>query len=128
MLEIRAGRLETAEAAANRCFEHGTDVGDADALAYYGMQLLVIRWAQGRGHEILPFVEEIASSTTLVWGNEAYVAAAAGLAGVSGDLTGRASCSTGSPPTGSVPSPVRASGSPPSSRWSRLRTRSTTPR
>ena len=38
MLTLRAGRLDEAEAAADACYAMGVEVGDVDALAYYGGQ------------------------------------------------------------------------------------------
>ena len=39
MLAIRAGQFMQAEEAATACYELGAEVGDADALAYYGAHL-----------------------------------------------------------------------------------------
>ncbi|WP_433186940.1 ATP-binding protein [Actinoallomurus sp. CA-150999] len=66
MLLIRAGRLEDAEARAAECFELGSEVGDADAFAYLGAQLVTIRWLQERDAEMLPMLEEIVASPTLI--------------------------------------------------------------
>ncbi|GAB3980390.1 hypothetical protein GCM10029978_078320 [Actinoallomurus acanthiterrae] len=66
MLLIRAGRLEEAEARAAECFELGSEVGDADAFAYLGAQLVTIRWLQERDAEMLPLLEEIVGSPTLI--------------------------------------------------------------
>ncbi|GAA4629893.1 hypothetical protein GCM10023196_053080 [Actinoallomurus vinaceus] len=66
MLLIRAGRLEDAEAKAAECFELGSEVGDADAFAYLGAQLVTIRWLQERDAEMLPMLEEIVASPTLI--------------------------------------------------------------
>jgi DNA-binding CsgD family transcriptional regulator/tetratricopeptide (TPR) repeat protein len=63
---IRAGRLDQAEAAAESCLELGTDVGDPDALAYYGGQLLTLRWLQGRDDEMFELINRVAGSVTLV--------------------------------------------------------------
>ena len=83
---IRAGRLDEAEAAAERCFARGSAAGDADALAWYGGQLVVIRWLQGRAGEVLPVVEEIAASPTLSEAEFGYVAAVASVAAACGEL------------------------------------------
>ncbi len=80
MLLIRAGRMADAEAAADRAFALGTEVGDADAVAYYGAHLLGIRWLQGRSEEILPLARDIATSPTLVAQDYVYSAALAALA------------------------------------------------
>lgn len=63
---IRGGSLEEAEVAAAQAFELGTEVGDADAFAYYGAHLLTLRWLQGRDEELFRLVEEVATSPTLV--------------------------------------------------------------
>ena len=83
---IRAGRLDEAEAAAEQCFARGNAVGDADALAWYGGQLVAIRWLQGRADEVLPVVEEIAASPTLSEAEFGYVAAVASVAAACGEL------------------------------------------
>jgi hypothetical protein len=53
-LATRAGRLVEAEQLADACYRLGLDVGDADADAWYGAQLVAIRWLQGREAELLP--------------------------------------------------------------------------
>jgi tetratricopeptide (TPR) repeat protein len=84
MLAVRAGRLAEAEAGAARCFTRGGEVGDADAVGYYGAQLLGIRWLQGRGEEMLPLAREIAGSPTIVPTHRIYPAAVAALAADTG--------------------------------------------
>lgn len=74
---IRSGRLDDAEQAAAACFERGEEVGDADALGWYGAQLCALRWYQGRSAELVPFISELVSSQTLASTNEAYLAALA---------------------------------------------------
>lgn len=81
----RAGRLDDAEAAAAACLEVGLEVGDTDALGYYGAQLLAIRWRQGRDVELLPVIDELVRSTTVADGNHAFVAAQAALTANAGD-------------------------------------------
>jgi tetratricopeptide (TPR) repeat protein len=66
MLLIRAGRLAEAEEAADRCFELGVGVGEADTLGYYSAQLFVIRWLQGRHGELLHAARDVVDSPTLV--------------------------------------------------------------
>jgi tetratricopeptide (TPR) repeat protein len=80
MLLIRAGRLDQAETRAAQVYELGVEVGDADAFAYYGAQLVTIRWLQGRGAEILYLLEEVAASPTLVRAEFAFRASVAALA------------------------------------------------
>lgn len=86
MLLIREGRLDEAEARAARTYETGIGVGDADALAYYGAQLVIIRWLQGRSAEVLDLVAETAGSPTLATANHAFVAVYAALAAECGEL------------------------------------------
>jgi tetratricopeptide (TPR) repeat protein len=81
---IRDGQLAEAESAAERCFELGVDVGDADATGYYGAHLLTIRWLQDRQLELLDTAREIADSATLVTPEFAFRATAAGLAARAG--------------------------------------------
>jgi tetratricopeptide (TPR) repeat protein len=77
MLLIRAGRLTEAEALAEQVLELGTDVGDADALAYFAGQLLSIRWLQGREVELLQLAEDMITSPTLARSEFGFHAAAA---------------------------------------------------
>jgi tetratricopeptide (TPR) repeat protein len=83
---IRAGRLEEAESEAERCYHLGIEVGDADALAYYGGHLVAIRWLQGRSAEIVDAVEAVAASPTLAQGQFVFPATLAGLAAQTGRL------------------------------------------
>jgi hypothetical protein len=85
MLAMRDGRLEDALDLATECYELGQDVGDADALGFYGAQLVAIRWLQGRGGELLPFVQDMVHSTTIAEPSAGFVAAVAALAAASGD-------------------------------------------
>ena len=85
MLAVRDGRLEEAERLAGQCYEFGLDVGDADALGWYGAQLVAIRWLQGRGDELLPVVGDFVHSTTIAEPAAGFVAALAALAATSGD-------------------------------------------
>jgi tetratricopeptide (TPR) repeat protein len=84
MLLVRSGRLEEAEAAAERCFELGTDVGEVDALGYLGAHLLAIRWIQGRDTDLVDLAQEMATSATLTQDNFAFWATAAALAARAG--------------------------------------------
>jgi tetratricopeptide (TPR) repeat protein len=86
MALIRAGRLEEAESEAARCYQLGIEVGDADALAYYGGHLVAIRWLQGRGAEIVDAVEAVAASPTLAQGQFVFPATVACLAAQAGQL------------------------------------------
>jgi tetratricopeptide (TPR) repeat protein len=85
MRQLRGGDIEAAEQAAQRCFELGSSIGDADAVGYLGGHLLTIRWLQARPDEILPLARSVASSPTLVEGDVAPQAAAAVLAAMVGD-------------------------------------------
>jgi tetratricopeptide (TPR) repeat protein len=82
---MRAGRLEEAEQLADACLALGQDVGDADALGWFGAQLVAIRWMQGRSAELLPLLADLAESTTVAESNDGFVAAIAALAAESGD-------------------------------------------
>jgi tetratricopeptide (TPR) repeat protein len=84
MLLLRSGRVREAELAAERCFELGVEVGDADALAYHGAALLAIGWLQGRTADLVPLASEVAASPTLVAGDDVYRAALAALAADAG--------------------------------------------
>jgi tetratricopeptide (TPR) repeat protein len=84
MLLIRAGRLDEAEEQAARCLALGNEVGDADAVAYYGAHLLAIRWLQGRGGELVDVAEEMANSPTLIEAEFTFRATVAHLAAEAG--------------------------------------------
>lgn len=84
MLLVRAGRLAEAEAAAERCFERGTEVGEVDTVGYLGAHLLAIRWIQGRDAELGDLADEVASSPTLVADEFAFRATSALLAARAG--------------------------------------------
>ena len=84
MLLMRAGRLDEAEEAAVRGVTLGMDVGDADAPAYFGAQLLAMRWLQGRTAEILPMAREVAASPSIIALDRAYPASVAALAANAG--------------------------------------------
>lgn len=79
MLAIRAGRFAEAETAAADCFQLGTEVGDADALAYHGAHLSAIRFFQGREAELADLAVSIAESPTLIPERERAFASAAAL-------------------------------------------------
>lgn len=51
-------RLAEAEDLANDAFERGAPLAPDDAALFLSVQLFAIRWAQGRLHELLPFVDE----------------------------------------------------------------------
>lgn len=84
MVSQRAGRLTEAEEAASAALELGTEVGDADALAWFGGQLMAIRWLQGRGLELLESIEALEGSPTLAQSNFAFPAVASSLAAPDG--------------------------------------------
>lgn len=79
MQTLRAGRFDEAEAAADACYAMGVEVGDVDALAYYGGQLAAIRVFQGREAELAGLVASIAASPTLIPQREHSLALAEGL-------------------------------------------------
>lgn len=65
MTAVRAGHLAEAEQLAHECLTLGEAVGDADALAYFGAHLLLIRWFQGRDDEMLELFAGLATAPTL---------------------------------------------------------------
>ena len=81
---IRDGRLDEAERAAHECFEHGVDVGDADATGYYGAHLLTIRFMQDRDSELLDLARDISSASILIKPEFGYRAGAAAIAARAG--------------------------------------------
>jgi hypothetical protein len=85
MLAIRAGRLREAESMSRGCLQRGLAAGDIDATGWHGAQLVAIRWYQGRLVELLPALEEMADSPTLSATDNAFRAALALAAALSGD-------------------------------------------
>jgi tetratricopeptide (TPR) repeat protein len=84
MLLVRRGRLAEAEAAAARCHDRGTAVGEVDTFGYLGAHTLAIRWIQGRDGELVEAAEQVAASPTLVQAEFAFRATAAALAARAG--------------------------------------------
>ena len=85
MLAMRAGQLADAERLADECYERGREVGDADALGWYGAQLVAIRRLQGRGAELLPLLDDLVNSTSVAEPRSGFMAAIAALAASAGD-------------------------------------------
>lgn len=83
-LATRAGQLDLAMEMARGCLEQGETAGDADAFAYYGGQVAVIRWLQGRSQEVVELMDGIATSPQLHESDFAYRAAGAAFAGEAG--------------------------------------------
>jgi tetratricopeptide (TPR) repeat protein len=85
MLLARAGRLDDAEKATTAALERGLAAGDPDAPAYYGAMLAALRWWQGRGGEVIDFVQALAISPRLGLNDHVYVAASALLSASEGE-------------------------------------------
>lgn len=77
MLAIRAGQFSQAEQLATACYQLGMEVGDADALAYYGAHLAGIRAFQGCEAKLADLAASIATSPTLTERDRTFSAAAA---------------------------------------------------
>lgn len=77
MLMIRAGHFAQAEQAAAACYALGTEVGDADALPYYGAHLAAIRMFQGREAELTDLAASLAKSPAVTERDRAFSSAAA---------------------------------------------------
>ena len=60
------GDTEAAERAAEAALELGTASGQPDALFIYGIQLMSIRWMQGRYAEMIPVVQQAANDNLLI--------------------------------------------------------------
>jgi hypothetical protein len=84
MQATRTGNLERAEQLAKECYDVGVEVGDADALSWFGAHLVLLRWLQGRGAELLPYLSDLSESPTLAEPNDAFDAAIAALAAAAG--------------------------------------------
>ena len=85
MLAMRTGRLAEAEQMAECCCQLGVQVGDADAVAWYGAQLVAIRWLQGRAEDVLPLLGDLLRSTTVAEHSIGFLGAVAALAPMVGD-------------------------------------------
>jgi len=85
MLNIRAGRLDEAEVAAEACAGLGKAVGDIDAMGWYSGHLLTVRWYQGRVGELLPLLQEMVNSPTLSVVDDSCLAALALAATAAGE-------------------------------------------
>lgn len=85
MRRIRAGRLDEAEQLARQCYEHGRKAGHSDASAWYGAQLVTIRWYQGRLTELLPMLTEYVDMPGLSATDNSPVAALALAAAAAGE-------------------------------------------
>ncbi|HMJ76803.1 MAG TPA: hypothetical protein VK507_12570 [Iamia sp.] len=85
MVLIRAGRLDEAEVAADAALRLGLEVGDADALAYYSGQILLIRWLQGRAGEMVRAAADTVASPSLAPVNHGFTGALALAAAEAGD-------------------------------------------
>ena len=84
MTLIRAGRLDEAESRARSCLDLGSRVGDADAFAFYGTHLTMIRWLQGRDADVLAAISDLSESPTLNPAEFGFRATAAYLSARSG--------------------------------------------
>lgn len=85
MLDIRAGRFARAETAAVTCAGRGRAAGDVDANGWYLLQMVALRWYQGRIGELIPALREIAGSPTLSMVDHSHRAALAMAAATAGD-------------------------------------------
>jgi len=81
---FRDGDILGAEAGAAQTMALGQAIGDADALGWYGAQILAIRWVQARTPELLPLLGELVRSPTVADGEPTYRAAFAGVAAEAG--------------------------------------------
>lgn len=85
MRTIRSGRFEQAEVLATACAERGAAAGDLDATGWYGGQLGVIRWFQGRIAELVPMLSQLAISPMLSAVDNSTIAGLAVAAATAGD-------------------------------------------
>jgi tetratricopeptide (TPR) repeat protein len=85
MMAIRAGDLQRAEALAEQSATQGREAGDPDFVGWYGAHLVTIRYFQGRGHELMPMLQELVASPDLSEPNDAFLGALATAASMTGD-------------------------------------------
>jgi len=58
---LLSGDMAGSEALASEALQIGSDTGQPDALAFYGVQLFAMRWQQGRLGEIVDFMAQVAA-------------------------------------------------------------------
>jgi tetratricopeptide (TPR) repeat protein len=63
MLLLRDGQIELAERRTQPCLAAGIAAGDPDARGWYGIQLLTVRWLQGRAGELAGLAADLHSSS-----------------------------------------------------------------
>ncbi|WP_346125220.1 hypothetical protein [Micromonospora coerulea] len=77
MLTIRAGHLTQAEVLAETCARAGGAAGHTDWMGWYAMQVLTVRWFQGRVGELVDTLSNIVNSPALSVVDNSFVAAQA---------------------------------------------------
>jgi tetratricopeptide (TPR) repeat protein len=70
------GNADLAEELATRALHIGNDSGQPDAFGFYGAQLIVIRWQQGRLGELIPLVLQVAAENPSLAGFHSALALA----------------------------------------------------
>lgn len=78
------GDIDSSESLADEALRLGTETGQPDAIAFYGVQLFALRWQQGRLSEIADFVSEVADANpalALYRASAAFVMSESGSAG-----------------------------------------------
>jgi hypothetical protein len=90
-LAVRAGRLADAERMAHECAREGRRTGHPDAAAWLALQLIMIRWFQGRMPEVIPHLEDLVNSPMLTTVDYSFLAALALARALAGDRRGAVS-------------------------------------
>ena len=85
MQHIRAGQLETAETRATQCARQSWTDADPNTTERHALQLLAIRWYQGRIGELTPMLGELIDAPDLSAPDHACLGALALAAATSGD-------------------------------------------
>ena len=80
-LELVRGHLAAAERLAERAFEIGRQAGEPDALFIFSVQLLYVRFYQGRGQEAVPMLEQSTAAYPTITALRAALAALLGWLG-----------------------------------------------
>ena len=94
-LAVRAGRLADAERMAQQCAQEGRRAGHPDSATWLAAHLIMIRWFQGRGQELVPLLEKIANSPDLTTVDHSYLSALALARALAGDRQGATSAIAG---------------------------------
>jgi hypothetical protein len=79
LLDIRAGRLDAAEAGADRAYQRGRALGEVNAAGYLAAQRLGIAWIRGRDVDMVDHADAVAAAPEVQYAGFAFRAGAAAM-------------------------------------------------